>query len=112
MLNRAQARDVLLVSPRFHRPLRRLSVSLRCRPARRGRCLEQYWPLARPMLLFVLGGTSTEIPGLTALRFPPRKRGGASVISVDPNEHARALRPCEDGSGCDEIEGTLRSPQR
>ena len=48
-------------------------------------------------------GTSTEIPGLTALRFPPL-RGGASVISVDPGEHARALGPCEDGSGCDEIE--------
>ena len=48
---------------------------------------------------------STRIPGLKALRFPPRKRGGASVIHVDPASRACLLSPCEDGSGCDENKG-------
>jgi len=48
---------------------------------------------------------STRIPGLKALRFPPRKRGGASVIHVDPVGRACLLSPCEDGSGCDENRG-------
>lgn len=56
----------------------------------------------RPMRLFEGEAASTEIPGrvAAALRFPPL-RGGASVISVAPGEQARALGPCEDGSGCD-----------
>ena len=48
---------------------------------------------------------STRIPGLKALRFPPRKRSGASVIRVDPASRACLLSPCEDGSGCDENKG-------
>jgi hypothetical protein len=102
--NRAGARWHL-VSPRSHRTLRRLPVSRACHTGFRCQGVASGESSARR------NGVGGVCPLVAAAPTPFRQAAlNPPPVPLGTEKPARPLGPCEDGSGCDEIEGGLRSP--